>query len=415
MGVRSRPDGTKEIMDRDEASLRFVAHLLAGREEGDVLVPADAAWRFREQDLPPGSGTAIWGRRTASAPDGSTTPSLVRALRREVALASIGRRLPAGCRAVQTLRLPPPSARPVSARARVRHALLAGAIVRIRRGAPIATVLDEIATAAGVEVPPGSVVPGAGIGAWMRATQADGTRVLVRLGPVGSPTDPRRSAEALQALADRPEVPRSLRTGIVGQVAWSVEALLPGAMPRSLDRGITDAVARFTDRLPPADGPPAAPREDLAAIGAVLPDRRGRLEAMADHVDRTLADVPGVLRHGDLWAGNLLVDAGALTGVIDWDAWHPSGAPGADLLHLLVADRAARSRRHRGRVWAEAPWRDRRFEASQPVTLGPAPREDVLRAVAVAGWAAQVASNLRHAPELAGRGRWVEGTIDPML
>ena len=405
-------------MDRAQASLRFLASLLGPADEPVALAEADAAWRFRPDGLPAGALTFVWGRRTASAADGTNTPSPLRALRRELALGSIGRRVPAGYQATRVLRLPPPSARTGSLRARARSALLAGAVVQIRRAGAGATVLDEIARAVGARGELGRLVLGAGVGARARAELADGSRALLRLGPAGSPWDPRPSVDVLEALEGSTLVARALGTGVVGDAAWSAESVLPGSAPRRLDARLARDVASFAASLPRIGGPPAAPREDLAAIVAAFPDRRDRLEALADATDSGLALLPVVLRHGDLWAGNLLIEGGQLTGVIDWDAWHPSGAPGADLMNLFVAELSARAGRPRGWIWRDHPWRDPSLltvAAGYWPAFDVEPDEGQLRAVAIAGWAAHVASALRHAPELTTRRRWVEGNVVPML
>ena len=63
-------------------------------------------------------------------------------------------------------------------------------------------------------------------------------------------------------------------------------------------------------------------------------------------------------RHGDLWSGNLLVAGRRLTGVLDWDAWHPAAVPGTDLLHLVATEQAHRTRHSLGSVWMVTtfPW-----------------------------------------------------------
>jgi thiamine kinase-like enzyme len=49
--------------------------------------------------------------------------------------------------------------------------------------------------------------------------------------------------------------------------------------------------------------------------------------------------------HGDFWHGNLLVDGGRLTGVVDWDAAGPGRLPLLDYLHLVTIAEHTR-RRH---------------------------------------------------------------------
>src|SRR5438093_11880125 len=109
-------------------------------------------------------------------------------------------------------------------------------------------------------------------------------------------------------------------------------------------------------RLPIVDGPPSAFLADLEAIGARLPVARGSLGRLRAAVGPVVASLPSVLRHGDLWAGNLLVERGALRGLVDWDAWHPAAVPGTDLLHLLAMEEVVLSGRSLGEVWLRRPW-----------------------------------------------------------
>jgi aminoglycoside phosphotransferase (APT) family kinase protein len=128
--------------------------------------------------------------------------------------------------------------------------------------------------------------------------------------------------------------------------------------------------------------------------------------------------VPAVVRHGDLWTGNLLAEGESLTGVIDWDAWHSDGVPGGDLMYLGVMDRARRTGRSSGQVWSDRPWRLpilRQAFIEYWSRLSLAPGEDRLEAAAVAGWAAQIASTLSRTPDLASTPRWFLRNVEPML
>jgi Ser/Thr protein kinase RdoA (MazF antagonist) len=76
---------------------------------------------------------------------------------------------------------------------------------------------------------------------------------------------------------------------------------------------------------------------------------RLRAELREELLGRT---VPAGLVHGDLWLGNILVDArsGSVCGIIDWDLAHEPGLVHADVMHLLLATRAAQANMEMGEV-----------------------------------------------------------------
>src|SRR5439155_22587256 len=113
---------------------------------------------------------------------------------------------------------------------------------------------------------------------------------------------------------------------------------------------------------------------------------------------------------GDLWRANLLQRSGHLCGVVDWDSWHPSGMPGADLLHLMGMEEAGRTRSALGKVWLRRPWRSdsfHRLTAGYWSHLAIAPSPGLYEAAGLAWWAAHVATALRRFPGLAGDAMWL--------
>jgi hypothetical protein len=260
---------------------------------------------------------------------------------------------------------------------------------------------------------------GAGVAASLRASRADGRRTFVRLGPAEGRDDPSRIARCLDVLlaSGVDHVPRILARGRVGGVSWTVESLLPGRRPRALTSELVMSVARSLARLPQQEAPPDAHRDDLEIIAGAFPDRRPVLDAIGRRIDDVVGSMPGVLRHGDLWAGNLLTQHGSLCGIVDWDTWHASGVPAADLLHMVVTDVSMKTGRPRGTIWAARPWTAPMFRTALldiwPSSV-PGPDERSLEAIASAGWAAQVAANLTHSPELSERQRWISGNLDPI-
>jgi aminoglycoside phosphotransferase (APT) family kinase protein len=131
-----------------------------------------------------------------------------------------------------------------------------------------------------------------------------------------------------------------------------------------------------------------------------------------------VATLPSVLRHGDLWLGNLLVERGALSGVVDWDAWHPASLPGTDLLHLVASSRAFATRRSFGELMAERPWEDALFARAADRYwrgLGIDPACEVLEAVGAAWWAATTRANVQRHPGTAHDPRWLARSVDTLL
>jgi hypothetical protein len=121
-----------------------------------------------------------------------------------------------------------------------------------------------------------------------------------------------------------------------------------------------------------------------------------------------------MLRHGDLWHGNLLIDRGKLSGVVDWDAWRSDGVPGTDVLHLLgTAERRRRSMAF-GTYWASRPWRTPscRTPLCHLLELLDLPvDDDTVDTIAAAWWLGQVAADLARDPSLATRRPWIEDNI----
>ena len=83
------------------------------------------------------------------------------------------------------------------------------------------------------------------------------------------------------------------------------------------------------------------PDETLAPLYARLPaepdgerllDRLGPLQRrLRCHA------VPATLVHGDFWPGNVLVDGGEVTGVVDWERAETAGNPVRDLARFALA------------------------------------------------------------------------------
>jgi hypothetical protein len=385
-----------------------------------IVIVADDRWTIHHpsaRDAGPVVSAIVWGR--SASPSGTSLAAAGRsAARRELAIASIRVRPPAGLRVTRVHRLAPQRAGTGRLRRGIRKALMGGAAVELTTSPREPRVLDGVLTAAGVVGGASALRISTGGAALVVGRDASGRRVLVRLAVRGEPADPGRSIQALRSLAEAgvPHVPRLLDHGVTSGVSWTVESLLSGRRPDALSdrlvREIRDVLATF----PRGSGCPTALAEDLDAIARLAPTRADHVRALSSSLE--VQGLPSVLRHGDLWVGNLLTARGSLSGIVDWDAWHPRAVPGADLLELVASGERLRARRPLGTVWRERPWRGavfRRFADAYWGALGFRPTDADLETVGVAWWAAKVAGTLTRLPERGGDGPWLELIVDPVL
>lgn len=342
--------------------------------------------------------------------------ALVNATRRATFIRRCERTRASQLRAV--LLLPPPPGSSLPAVGALRERLLSGALVLLTDD-PQPTLLDAVARAAGSDGSPRTFhVPGDG-SAVARITTAGGQRIL-RFARAGDTSDPSWIAEGLTHL-ERSEVGRVPRLDGRGEelgYSWMTESVLAGREPRRLDERLWDQLVSFCGRLPRSGGPPTGPDGDLTVVARLLPDRADAVEVVRQRIAPRLLRLPGVARHGDFWAGNLLTQEGRLSGVVDWAAWHPAGAPGEDLVHLFAADRKKRARGQLGDMWASRPWRQEDFlRLTAPywrsLDLEPAPAD--LDAIALAWWASWVAQSLSRHPGRAQQRSWLEGNVNRVL
>lgn len=299
-------------------------------------------------------------------------------------------------RGARVQRLEPPSWRG-GRRDLLRRPLLAGAVVDLHPSAG-PRLVDEVAAAAGFVVE-GARLRAAGDGSLLAiGTTTDGRSTVLRVGLTGESGDPVAGIAALDRLRSEGValIPEVVAHGRVGPASWSLESTLVGGRPTTLAHALLDQVADWAAGLPVA---PTAPTSFVADI-ATLVD--GGVEVDAAAVERTtgvIAGLPAVVLHGDLWAGNLLVEDGVLRGVVDWEHWHPAGVPGVDLLHLVAAERRVIRGDTLDDLLRAKPWTEpaaaaavrRYFE-----TIGVARSEEVLDAVAFAWWAHTAARELRR-------------------
>jgi Phosphotransferase enzyme family len=389
----------------------------AGRHGAAIQAPSD--WRFDPSAIDPRADVVVWGR----TPEGSA--SLASAARlagmRELSLRTLGRRLPARLRVVAVHRLPPRRLGTGRLRGNVRAALRGGALVELASADPGARVLDAAAEAAGVRIGGPGFHAGAGGALLVRGFLADGSAAILRVARAASAGDPSALADILERLGrDRvPLTPRLHARGTTAGASWLAETELPGRRPTRASDSLTRQVAELCASFPREDSAPTATGDDLAAIAAALPARAAEIGGLSSRVSVHLRTTPAILRHGDLWAGNLLVDRrGTLSGLVDWDAAHPAAVPGSDLLQLTATEFRRKAHRALGPAFLAQPWRLPEFaEAAVDYwpKVGIRPDHDLLDVVGIAWWATEVHGTLARLPHRAADERWVETNVDQVL
>jgi hypothetical protein len=378
-----------------------------------VVVDAAAERRFAVGTLPD-DVAVVWGR----LPKGSQHP-LHQAAERELDLRALRAALPPRLHVAAVHRLPAPGAR-AGMRGWARGLLRAGIVVEV--GPPDAgpRILDAVAHVAGAEHLERRVRAVAGGTVLVRVRMANGARGVLRVTRAGTSGDPAALADTLERLANAGVAlaPRPLGRGVVAGASWLAETLLPGHRPGSITPALVHQAALACRRLPISDAVPTAPVEDLLGVAAVLPRHAADLRRLADRMRSRLDGIPAVQRHGDLWAGNLLVDRGRLSGIVDWDAAHSSGVPGADLVQLVGTDARRRRRLPLGRAVLALPWRASAFIADTAAywwALDVAPRRALLDVAGIAWWASEIHHTLVRFPERRSDERWVAENVAAVL
>jgi hypothetical protein len=229
-------------------------------------------------------------------------------------------------------------------------------------------------------------------------------------------------------------IPAALLAGTAGDVHWRLETLLPGVaasdVPLSpvddrllaelgravllLRDGLGTRRALATDEIAPG-------LEADAAVVASLVGRRPNLAPIAAGI----VDVPIPVGwiHGDLWAGNLLVEPGglALSGIVDWDSARPAMPAFHDALHLLLTARRRAQHVSLGAAIRQAVetarWSavERDLLVAVGVDAGAPDGSNGslirLRPAVAAYWLRQIAANLARRPALARDARWVRDNV----
>lgn len=385
-----------------------------GRQGGAFEASAD--WRLELPKSARELDVAVWGR----LPDAAASP--LRAVRsavlRERALRRLRAHPPDGLQLGTVHRLP---AGQLSAGVRgdIRATIRAGALVELWSGPPVERVLDAVLTAAGARLSGAALGFGSG-GTLVARVVRDSGAGLLRLAQAGAAGDPERLAATLEQLAALgvPLAPRPLGHGSSAGASWTLETVLPGRRPAGSSPELARQVARALAAFPRTAGPPTALDDDLRGIAAGLPRHGDRLVRLADRVAGETARLPSILRHGDLWTGNVLVDHGRLTGFVDWDAAHPSGIAGSDLLQLVAVDLRGRDRRPLGPAFLARPWDSTEFRVAAADYWPASGIEPTPRSIELAGlawWAAEVHGTLRRLPQRAADERWLADNVGPVL
>ena len=392
---------------------RYAFPLLPARDRAATdVIELDPRWELPEPA--DGADVVICGRPPLRA---VTQPvaALANALRRRLFVRRCRRSGWRGLTVTAVHDLPPPPGPTLKPLRWLRDRLLSGTLVVLADTAP-ESVLDAVGRAAGAARAPSSFhAPGDG-SAVARAL-VGGEEKILRLARVGDPADPAAIADALEHLerAEVGPVPRLGGRGVTDGISWMTESVLTGVRPPRVGPALWEQAIAFCAHLPLTGGPPRAPRDELAVVGGSFPRHADVIDGVRARIAPVVETLPATVRHGDFWGGNLLVRRQELTGVIDWGAWHPAGAPGTDLLHLFASERKRRSRGELGSLWLGRIWADEAFSAlTRPYwrNLGIDPTPEVLDAIAVSWWAAWVAQSVTRHPGRAHQAKWVEGNVD---
>ena len=299
-------------------------------------------------------------------------------------------------------------------RARIAALLYTGAIAELRPGSGD-RIVDAVARDANVAGGVGSFRASTAGGLVAAVRAGSGERAILRVAGAGWPGDPSAAADALAVLeAAGAPAPRLLARGQTDGASWTLERFVPGARPVRLE-AVGSALAATAARLPRRDGRPDAPLDDLDRIASALPRHAERVRSLRARV--ATAEAPAIMRHGDLWLGNVLTGHDG-TFVVDWEGWAPGGMPGADLLHLYATEQRIARRCDMGEVWRDRPWRDdayRRLAAPYWASIGWSPPSGDDDLIGVAWWAAEVAGTLARVPERVDDARWVSVNVEDVL
>jgi hypothetical protein len=212
------------------------------------------------------------------------------------------------------------------------------------RGIPLAAERVTVGSSGALLVHGRDHVLSAGIGRAAELTRRQ-AEVLALLGATAAPFTRR--------------IPHVAATGETGPLYWAALRRLPGSPPEQLDAKLAAECARFLAGLHQAPGGSRV-RYGLAdaatVIAAVAPSSAAHVVELAARLDSDLSAVARGYAHLDFWSGNLLVERGRLSGVVDWSAAGPGHLPYLDLLHLMVSRHRLRSTQQPGALFLRHLW-----------------------------------------------------------
>jgi hypothetical protein len=356
--------------------------------------------------LPQDADVVVWGRHPVR-----------NAVARELDVMQIRAAARGRLRVRAVHRLPAPGAR-TGLRGWARGVVRAGVVVELTSPGAGPRILDAVLHAAGGASQAGPIRACAGGALLLRVRLCEGTPAVLRVARAAAPGDPSAAADTLERLAGVAHAPRLLGRGVLDGASWSAEEALPGRRPARVTRDLVREVALACTCLPRCAGPPTAPVEDLLGAATRLPLYAAGLRRLAHILHQRLDGIPAIQRHGDLWAGNLLVHGGTLRGIVDWDAAHADGVTGADLVQLVGTDARRRAHLSLGRAVLARPWRSRAFASATAGywrALGIAHEEALLDVAGIAWWAGEVHHTLLRFPQRASDERWVAENVAAAL
>ena len=249
----------------------------------------------------------------------------------------------------------------------------------------------------------------------------DGTAGLLRVAEIGAPGDPSGTGETLELLAGLGVTlaPRPLGRGAAAGASWTVESLLPGRRPAGLTPLLARQVAAALAVFPRHDGPPLALESDLRGIVARVPSRADRTARLAESiVEELIEGFRPSFATATCGRATSSSPVGSSSGIIDWDAAHPAGVPGCDLVQLVATDLRARARRSLGAAYLARPWDSTEFRVAGagywPV-IGIEPTPRLIELAGLAWWAAEVNGTVSRLPFRATDEQWLASNVDPVL
>jgi aminoglycoside phosphotransferase (APT) family kinase protein len=257
----------------------------------------------------------------------------------------------------------------------------------------------------------------------------DGGLLRVAVGPSRGQLE--RQAAALAILRDArlpgataELIPWLEARGRTGLADWSLERRMPGGRPPGLSDQFLAECVEFLVRLHAAEGT-AEPASSLTAIAeraaGFCPAAEARaIASLGESLQATLGELPRGFAHGDFFPGNLLVEDGRLSGVVDWDASGPGRLPLLDLLHLRLMGEHRPADLDWGPALIEhlVPWARRggdELTREYCRRVGMEPPPETLLAIVGAYWLERLAYQLATYADRAGRPRWIERNVALVL